>query len=42
MLGIFKGEVLSVLNLKYAIDLLRLTAESKKYWRILPYFASVS
>ena len=42
MLGSSKCEVLSVLDLKDAFHLLRLTEKSKKYCGILPYFGSVS
>ena len=42
LLGGFKCEVLSVLNLKDAFHSLRLTGSSKKYCGILPYFGSVS
>ena len=42
LLGGFKCEVLSVLDLKDAFHSLRLTESSKKYCGILPYFGSVS
>ena len=42
LLGSSKCEVLSVLDLKDAFHLLRLTENSKKYCGILPYFGSVS
>ena len=42
MLGNSKCEVLSVLDLKDAFHLLRLTENSKKYCGILPYFGSAS
>ena len=42
LLGSSKCEVLSVLDLKDAFHLLRLTENSKKYCRILPYFGSAS
>ena len=42
LLGGSKCEVLSVLNLKDAFHLLRLTESSKKYCGILPYFGSTS
>ena len=42
LLGGSKFEVLSVLDLKDAFHLLRLTEDSKKYCGILPYFGSVS
>ena len=42
LLGNFKCEVLSVLDLKDAFHCLRLTEKSKKYCGILPYFGSVS
>ena len=42
MLGNFKCEVLSVLDLKDAFHSLRLTENSKKYCGILPYFGSTS
>ena len=41
LLGGSKSEVLSVLDLKDAFHLLRLTENSKKYCGILPYFGSV-
>ena len=41
-LGNSKCEVLSVLDLKDAFHLLRLTENSKKYCGILPYFGSPS
>ena len=41
-LGNSKCEVLSVLGLKDAFHLLRLTENSKKYCGILPYFGSAS
>ena len=42
LLGSFKCEVLSVLDLKNEFHSLRLTENSKKYCRILPYFGSAS
>ena len=42
MLGNSKCEVLSVLDLKDAFHLLRLSENSKKYCGILPYFGSAS
>ena len=42
LLGSSKCEVLSVLDLKDAFHLLRLTENSKKYCGTLPYFCSVS
>ena len=42
MLGNSKGKVLSVLDLKGAFHLLRLSENSKKYCGILPYFSSPS
>ena len=42
MLGIFQFQVLSVINVKDACHLLRLTEESKKYCRILPHFSCAS
>ena len=42
MLGNSKCKVLSVLDLKDAFHLLRLTENSKKYCGILPYFGSAS
>ena len=42
LLGSSKCEVLSVLDLKEAFHLLRLTENSKKYCGILPYFGSTS
>ena len=42
LLGGFKCEVLSVLDLKNAFHSLRLTESSKKYCGILPYFGSMS
>ena len=42
LLGSSKCEVLSVLDLKDAFHLLRLTESSKKYCGILPYFGSAS
>ena len=42
LLGGSKCEMLSVLDLKDAFHLLRLTENSKKYCGILPYFGSVS
>ena len=42
LLGSSKCEVLSVLDLKDAFHLLRLTENSKKYCGILPYFGSMS
>ena len=42
LLGSFKCEVLSVLDLKDAFHSLRLTENSKKYCGILPYFGSTS
>ena len=42
LLGGSKCEVLSVLDLKDAFNLLRLTENSKKYCGILPYFGSAS
>ena len=42
LLGGSKCKVLSVLNLKDAFHLLRLTGNSKKYCGILPYFGSAS
>ena len=42
LLGGSKCEVLSVLDLKDAFHSLRLTGNSKKYCRILPYFDSMS
>ena len=42
LLGSFKCEVLSVLDLKDVFHSLRLTEKSKKYCGILPYFGSAS
>ena len=42
LLGSSKYKVLSVLDLKDAFHLLRLTESSKKYCGILPYFGSAS
>ena len=42
MLGSSKCEVLLVIDLKDVIHSLRLTEESKKYCRILPYLGSAS
>ena len=42
MLGSSKCEVLSVLDLKDAFHSLRLSENSKRYCRILPYFGSTS
>ena len=42
VLGSSKCEVLSVLDLKHAFYLLRLSEHSKKYCGILPYFGSAS
>ena len=42
LLGSTKCEVLSVLDLKDAFHSIRLTANSKKYCGILPYFGSTS
>ena len=42
VLGSSKCEVLSVLDLKDALNLLILSKHSKKYCRILPYFGSTS
>ena len=42
LLGSSKCEVLSVIDLKDAFHLLRLTENSKKYCGILPYFGSTS
>ena len=42
LLGSFKCGVLSVLDLKDALHLLRLSENSKKYCGILPYFGSAS
>ena len=42
MLGSSKCEVMSMLDLKDAFHLLRLTESSKKYCGILPYFGSTS
>ena len=42
VLGNSKCEVLSVLDLKDAFHSLRLSENSKRYWRILPYFGSPS
>ena len=42
VLGSSKCEVLSVLDLKDAFHSLRLSGNSKKYCRILPYFGSTS
>ena len=42
VLGNLKCEVLSVLDLKDAFHLLRLSENSKKYCSILPYFGSSS
>ena len=42
VLGNSKCEVLSVLDLKDIFHLLRLSEDSKKYCRILPYFGSAS
>ena len=42
LLGSSKCEVLSVLDLKDTFHSLRLTENSKKYCRILPYFGSMS
>ena len=42
LLGSFKCEVMSVLDLKDAFHSLRLTESSKKYCGILPYFGSTS
>ena len=41
-LGNLKCQVLSVLDLKDAFHSLRLSEDSKKYCRILPYFRSAS
>ena len=41
-LGSSKREVLSVLDLKDAVNSLRLSEKSKKYCGILPYFGSAS
>ena len=40
LLGSFRCEVLSVLNLKDAFHSLRLSENSKRYCEILPYFCS--
>ena len=42
MLGSSKCEVMSILDLKDAFNLLRLTESSKNYCRLLPYFESAS
>ena len=42
VLGSSRCEVLSLLDLKDAFHLLRLSENSKKYCRILPYFGSTS
>ena len=42
LLGNSKCEVLSVLDLKDAFYLPRLSENSKKYWGTLPYFGSIS
>ena len=42
VLGNVKCEVLTVLNLKDAFHSLRLSANSKRYCSILPYFGSAS
>ena len=42
VLGNYKCEVLSVLDLKDAFHSLRLSENSRKYCRILPYFGSSS
>ena len=42
LLGSYKCEVMSVLDLKDAFHSLRLTENSKKYCGILPYFGSAS
>ena len=42
LLGSSKCEVLSVLDLKDAFHLLRLTENSKQYCGLLPYFGSTS
>ena len=42
LFGSSKCEVMSVLDLKDAFHSLRLTENSKKYYRILPYFGSAS
>ena len=42
LLGSFKCEVMSILDLKNAFYSLRLTESSKKYCGILPYFGSAS
>ena len=42
VLGSSKCEVLSVLDLKDAFHSLRLSENSKKYYRIHPYFGSMS
>ena len=42
VIGNSKCEVLSVLDLRYAFYLLRLSEEAKKYCSILPYFGSAS
>ena len=42
LLGSSKCKVMPVLDLKDAFDSLRLTENSKKYCRILPYFGSAS
>ena len=42
MLGSFRCEVLSVLDLKDAFNSLRLSENSKKYCGILPYFGNAS
>ena len=39
-LGNSKCEVLSVIDLKNAFHLLRLSEDSKRYYSILPYFGS--
>ena len=42
VLGSFRCEVLSVLDLKDSFHSLRLSGNSKRYCRILPYFGSTS
>ena len=42
ILGSFRCKVLSVLNLKDTFHSLRLSENSKRYCRILPYFSNVS
>ena len=42
VLAILKCEVISVLDLKDAFHLLRLSEDSKRYCGIVPYFGSTS